>query len=57
MDKEFIVFGVNFINNRKFYYPKNPIQRDKVDIDKILIFKKVSLGKNGCKYFIGDKNN
>lgn len=57
MDKELIIFGVNLINNCKFYYPENPIQRDRVDIDKILMFKKVSLGKNGYKQFIGDKNN
>lgn len=57
MDKELIIFGVNLINNCKFYYPENPIQRDRVDIDKILMFKKVSFGKNGYKQFIGDKNN
>ena len=39
------------------FYSKNPISVDDVDIDTILVPKKVAFSKNGFKYFIGYKNN
>ena len=51
-----LIFNDNEIDKRRFY-PKNPISVDDVDIDTILVLKKVPFGKNGFKYFIGYKNN
>ena len=50
------IFNDNGIDKRRCY-PKNPISVDDVDIDTILVPKKVAFSKNGFKYFIGYKNN
>ena len=50
------IFNDNGIDKRRCY-PKNPISVDDVDIDTILVPKKVAFSKNGFKYFNGYKNN
>ena len=35
---------------------KNPILKDNIDINKILVSNKVSFGKKHFKYFIGNKD-
>lgn len=45
MSKELLIFGDNGTNKRKFLYSKYPIGINNVEIDKILIPNKVSLGK------------
>ena len=57
MGKETIRFGNIEINKQKFHNHKNPISVYEVNIDRIVIFSRVSFGKTGFKYFIGYKNN
>ena len=57
MNKEILVFSTCEIDKCKFHYPKNPVQTDDVDTDKTLISNKVSLGKNGYRCFIGNRDN
>ena len=40
----------------KFHQQKNPISMYYVDINKIVVSSKFSLGKKGFKYFIGYKD-
>ena len=35
---------------------KNPLLKDNIDINKILVSNKVSFGKKHFKYFIGNKD-
>ena len=49
MNKEMVTFGDIRIKNRKINYSKYPINISKVDIDKIIISKKVFFGKNHFK--------
>ena len=42
---------------RKFHHHKTPILINKVNIDEILIYNKVSFSKKGYKYFIGYKDD
>ena len=37
----------------KFYYHKNTILIDDININKVILSKKISFGKKGFKYFIG----
>ena len=56
MNKQIVIF-VNIGNNKcKFYFHKNQISLDDVDIDKILRSGKVSSVKKGYIYFIGHKD-
>ena len=45
MNKILLIFCKNGIDKHKFYYIKNRIWLDDVDIGKILISNKVSFGK------------
>ena len=54
MDKKNYSIGDTEIENLKFYYQKNPISADDVDIDKILISNNISISYN---YFIVYKVN
>ena len=56
MNKKLITYRYIEIEQRKFHGYKNPIVIDHVDVDKILISKKVSFGKN-FKYFLSYKDN
>ena len=46
-------FGDTEIGKYKFYRHKSPAFLKDVDIEKILVSKKISSGKKKCKYFIG----
>ena len=47
------MFGDIEIERRKFHYRKKVIFVKDVDIDNILISKKISSGKKSYQYFIG----
>ena len=49
MGKDILTFEDIKIYNRH----KCPILLRDVDIEKILVFNKISLGQKSCKYFIG----
>ena len=53
MGKEFKTFGDTDIEKEKFYRYKNPGFLNDVDIDNILISKKISFSDESYKYFIG----
>ena len=55
MEKAVIKFGDIEIENQKFHQHKRPISIKDVDINKIVVSNKVSFGKKGFKYFIGNK--
>ena len=52
MDKEIITFGVE-IGKQKFYQYKSPTILKHVNIDNIIVFKKISSNEENQKYFIG----
>ena len=45
------------IEKFKFYYSKYPVNISNLHIDKIILYDKISFGKNGFKYFIGYKDD
>ena len=51
-----ITFGDIEIYKQTFHQHKEPTSLKNVDIDKIVVSKKVSFGKKGFKYFIGYKD-
>ena len=51
------MFGNAEVEKHKFYSHKKPILIDDVDIDKILVSNKISIGKKDFKYFVGYKDN
>ena len=53
MGKEVLIFGDIEIGKNKFYSCKSPIFLKDVDIEKLLVSKKISFGEKNCKYFIG----
>ena len=53
MDKKIIKFGDSENEKRKFHQHKSPILVSNIDINKIEVSNKVSLGKKCLKYFIG----
>ena len=57
MNKKIIAFGNSEIEKHLFYYHKNPISLDEVDIDKLLISKTISFDKKGFKHVIGCKHD
>ena len=52
MGKEILTFGNIEIEKDKFYHNKIPVNLRDVDIEKVLVSKKISFGKKNCKYFI-----
>ena len=56
MEKTIIEFGVIEIEKQKFHQHKRPISIKNIDISKLVVWNKVSFGKNGFKYFIGYKD-
>ena len=56
MDKKIVKFGDFEIEKQKFHQHKRPISIKNLDINKIVVSNKVSLGKKGFKYFIGYKD-
>ena len=53
MGKDVLTFGGNEIEKNKFYYHKSPILLKDVDIEKVLVSKKIFSGEESYKYFIG----
>ena len=53
MGKEVLTFGGNEIEKNKFYYHKIPILLKDVDIEKVLVSKKILSCEESYKYFIG----
>ena len=56
MEKTVIKFGDIEIKKQKFRQHKRPISIKNIDINKTVLFKKISFGKKGFKYFIGFKD-
>ena len=55
MEKTTIKFGDIEIEKQKFHQHKIPISIKNIDINEIVVSNKVSFGKKGFKYFIGNK--
>ena len=53
MGKEILTFGNNEIEKNKFYRHETPIFLGDIDIEKVLVSKKISFGEKNYKYFIG----
>ena len=53
MDKEILTFGNIEIEKNTFYRYKSPIPLRDVDINKVLVFNKISFDEKNYKYFIG----
>ena len=53
MGNEILTFGDIEIEKNKFYHNKTPIFLKYVDIEKLLVFKKISFGEKNYKCFIG----
>ena len=56
MEKTIIKFGDFEIEKQKLHQHEGPISIKNIDINKIVVSNKVSLGKKGFKYFIGYKD-
>ena len=56
MEKTIIKFGDIEIERQKFHQHKRPISKKYIDINKIVVSNKVSVGKKGFKCFIGYKD-
>ena len=54
MEQEAVHFGENSIIKRAFHKNERPININEVDIKRIKLSDKKSLGKDSFKYFIGD---
>ena len=57
MGKEILTFGNTEIEKNKFYRHMTPIFLEDVDIEKVLVSKKISFGEKNYKYFIGSFYN
>ena len=55
IEKPIIKFGDIEIQKQKSHQHKRPISIKNIDINKIIVFIKVSFGKKGFRYFIGIK--
>ena len=57
MNKEIITFGDIEIEKNNFHCSKHRINIINVDVDRIIISKKIPLCKNAFKCFIGYKDD
>ena len=57
MSKEALTFEDIEIEKNKFYHHKTPIFWGDVDIEKVLVSKKICFDEKSYKYFIGCLNN
>ena len=53
MGKEIWTFGDIEIEKNKFYSHKSPVPVSDIDIENVLVSKKISFGEKNYKYFIG----
>ena len=51
-----IKFGNIEVDEQKFHQYKRPISIKNIDINKIVVSDKISFGKNGFTFFIGNKD-
>ena len=56
MKKTILKFGDIEIETQKFHQHKRHIMIKNIDINKVVLSIKISLGKKGFKYFIGYKD-
>ena len=56
MEKAVIKFGDTEIKKHKLHQYKRPTSIKNMDINKVVVFNKISLVKKGFKYFIGYKD-
>ena len=56
MDKKIIKFDNTEIEKCKFQQHKSPIFIDNIDVNKMLVSKKISFGAKDFKYCIGYKD-
>ena len=56
MEKTVITFGDIEIEKQKFHQLKRPIPIKNIDINKVVVSKKISFGKKCFKYFIAFKD-
>ena len=57
MGKEILTFGDIEIEKNNFHRHSSPIFLKDVDIEKVLVSKKISSGEKNCKCFIGYLHN
>ena len=57
VNKDGLTFDDIEVEKRRFHYSKYPLDINDVDINKIMVFNKVSFGKKGFKYLIGYKDD
>ena len=57
VNKDSLTFDDIEVEKRRFHYSKYPLDINDVDINKIMVFNKVSFGKKGFKYLIGYKDD
>ena len=57
MDKKIIKFDDTEIEEFEFHKYKSPISLKNIDINKLVLSKKFSFGKQDFKYFIGYNDN
>ena len=53
MGNEILSFGNTEIEKNKFYCHNTPVFFGDVDIENVLVSKKISFGEKNYKYFIG----
>ena len=56
MDKKVIKFDDNEIEEYEFHQHKSPIWKSNIDINKIVVYNKLSLDKQAFIYLIGYKD-
>ena len=56
MEKTIITFDDIEIEKQRFYQLKRPIPIKNIDINKVVVSKKISFGKKCFKYFIDYKD-
>ena len=57
MGKLIIKFVATEIEEYKFYQNKTPILINNIDVNKIVVYNKLSFGKQDFKYFVGYKES
>ena len=57
VNKDGLTFDDIEVEKRRFHYSKYPLDINDVDINKIMVFNKVSFGKKGFKYLIDYKDD
>ena len=56
MDEKIVNFDDSEIEKKKFHQLKRPISINNIDVNKIVVSNKASLGQNDFKYYISYKD-